>query len=294
MIAKMEIADSFSHKKTLLRCGSHIIDFSVPKIMGILNITPDSFFRGSRCSDADKIIARTHQMLSDGVDIIDIGAYSSRPNASPLSEDEELSRLLPALKLIKTHFPFALISVDTFRANIVQRIVADFGAIIVNDISCGEADKKMLTTVAKFNLPYVAMHMRGTPQNMQQQTIYPNGIITEVIYYLSQRLELLFSLGIADVIIDPGFGFAKTTEQSFEMLANLSKFNFFQLPLLIGISRKSMISKTLDIASENALNGTTALHMWALQQGANVLRVHDVKEAAESIKIYQRIKQYQS
>ncbi|MGL5912797.1 MAG: dihydropteroate synthase [Bacteroidales bacterium] len=289
----MEIEGGFSHKKMLLRYESRLIDFSSPKIMGILNLTPDSFYSDSRCTSADSIVVRMHQMLIAGADIIDVGAYSSRPNASEVSVSEELQRLLPALEIIKKHFPSTIISVDTFRAEVVRSVVENFGTVIVNDISCGEADTEMFATVAKYSLPYIAMHMRGTPQNMQQKTDYENGVTQEVIHYLSNRMQTLFAYGIADVIIDPGFGFAKTKEQSFEVLAHLQEFNFFQLPLLVGVSRKSMISQTLNVSSQDALNGTTAVHMWALQHGADILRVHDVKAAVESVKIYQQIKQYQ-
>ncbi|MGL4956670.1 MAG: dihydropteroate synthase [Bacteroidales bacterium] len=289
----MEIEGGFSHKKMLLRYESRLIDFSSPKIMGILNLTPDSFYSDSRCTSADSIVVRMHQMLIAGADIIDVGAYSSRPNASEVSVSEELQRLLPALEIIKKHFPSTIISVDTFRAEVVRSVVENFGTVIVNDISCGEADTEMFATVAKYSLPYIAMHMRGTPQNMQQKTDYENGVTQEVIHYLSNRVQTLFAYGIADVIIDPGFGFAKTKEQSFEVLAHLQEFNFFQLPLLVGVSRKSMISQTLNVSSQDALNGTTAVHMWALQHGADILRVHDVKAAVESVKIYQQIKQYQ-
>ncbi|MGL4908370.1 MAG: dihydropteroate synthase [Bacteroidales bacterium] len=289
----MEIEGGFSHKKMLLRYESRLIDFSSPKIMGILNLTPDSFYSDSRCTSANSIVVRMHQMLIAGADIIDVGAYSSRPNASEVSVSEELQRLLPALEIIKKHFPSTIISVDTFRAEVVRSVVENFGTVIVNDISCGEADTEMFATVAKYSLPYIAMHMRGTPQNMQQKTDYENGVTQEVIHYLSNRVQTLFAYGIADVIIDPGFGFAKTKEQSFEVLAHLQEFNFFQLPLLVGVSRKSMISQTLNVSSQDALNGTTAVHMWALQHGADILRVHDVKAAVESVKIYQQIKQYQ-
>ncbi|MDR2938092.1 MAG: dihydropteroate synthase [Prevotellaceae bacterium] len=278
----MEEKPHFLHKKTMLRCGDCLLSLASPVVMGILNVTPDSFYANSRTTGADAIAARAHQILSEGAAIIDVGAYSSRPNAADVSPEEELRRLDFALNIICKKFPQAIISIDTFRAEVVRQVVRNFGAIIVNDIAGGDADEKMHETVAELSLPYIAMHMRGTPQTMQQHTNYAD-VVAEVILSLSQKVNALHALGVADVVVDPGFGFAKTVEQNFELLRRLDEFKIFELPLLAGLSRKSMICRALNVQPSEALNGTTALNALAVERGADILRVHDVKEAVEVI-----------
>ncbi len=280
----MEVKTSFLHKKTVLRCGEQLLDLAKPCVMGILNVTPDSFYAGSRTASADMVAARVHQMLSEGAAIIDLGAYSSRPGAEDVSQGEELRRLCLALEIIRKKFPQTLVSIDTFRSAVVKEVVKQFGAVIVNDISGGDADSDMFPTVAQLGLPYIAMHMRGTPQTMQQHAHYAN-VVGEVTYSLSQKVNALHALGVADVVVDPGFGFAKTVEQGFELLAHLEEFKIFELPLLVGVSRKSMVCRTLGVKPSEALNGTTVLNTLALERGADILRVHDVKAAVEAIKI---------
>lgn len=274
----------FLQKKACLCCGKQLLDLTSPVVMGILNVTPDSFFAGSRAETADAVAVRTYQMLSEGAAIIDVGAYSTRPGASEVSPDEELRRLCPALEVVRSKFPQAVVSIDTFRAEVAREVAAQFGAVIVNDISGGQLDEKMLETVAELSLPYVLMHTRGTPQTMQQQTSYGD-VVGEVVRYLSEKVNVLHSAGVCDVIIDPGFGFAKTVEQNFELLSRLEEFSIFELPLLVGFSRKSMVCQTLSVTPAEALNGTTALNTLALAKGADILRVHDVKAAAEAVKL---------
>lgn len=271
-------------KKVSLRCGDKLLDLTAPVVMGILNVTPDSFFAGSRANAADVVATLTHQMLTEGAAIIDIGAYSTRPGAEKILPKEELRRLCPALEVVRSKFPQAVASIDTFRAEVVREVVAQFGAVIVNDISGGQLDEKMFETVAELGLPYVLMHMRGTPQTMQQETSYGD-LMGEIMRYLLERVNTLHGMGVCDVIVDPGFGFAKTTEQNFEVLSRLEELNIFELPLLVGFSRKSMVCRTLDVMPRDALNGTTALNMLALTKGANILRVHDVGEAVEAVKL---------
>jgi len=280
----MKTESSFLRKKSTLRCGERLLDLSTPLVMGILNVTPDSFYTNSRAVSADLIAARAYQMLSEGAAIIDVGAYSSRPGAENVPQTEELRRLCLALEVICKKFPQAVISIDTFRSGVVREVVKQFGAVLVNDISGGDSDEKMYATVAELGLPYAAMHMRGTPQTMQQQTCYAD-VVGEVIFSLSQKVNALHAAGVADVLVDPGFGFAKTTEQNFELLRRLEEFKIFELPLLVGLSRKSMVCRTLGVTPSDALNGTTALHTAALERGADVLRVHDVRAAVEAVKI---------
>ncbi len=280
----MEAKRSFLHKKTMLRCGEHLLDLSTPLVMGILNITPDSFYANSRATSADVVAARVHRMLSEGAAIIDVGAYSSRPGAADVSQGEELHRLCFALDIIRGKFPQAVVSIDTFRAEVVKEVVKQFGAVMVNDISGGEADEDMYAVVAKLDVPYAAMHMRGTPQTMQQHAQYAN-VAADVIHSLAQKVNTLHAIGVSDVIVDPGFGFAKTIEQNFELLSRLEDFKIFELPLLVGLSRKSMVCRTLGVKASEALNGTTVLNTLALERGADILRVHDVKEAVETVKI---------
>ncbi|MDR3365905.1 MAG: dihydropteroate synthase [Prevotellaceae bacterium] len=285
----MEDSHRFLQKKTQLRCGVQELNLTAPVVMGILNVTPDSFFPGSRAGSADAVAARAHQMLHDGAAIIDVGAYSTRPGAGEVSPAEELRRLCPALEVLRSKFPQAMLSVDTFRAEVVREVVAQLGAVLVNDISGGQLDAKMFETVAELSLPYVLTHTRGTPQTMQQQTDYDD-LMEEVMRYLSEKVNALHAAGVSDVILDPGFGFAKTTAQNFELLMRMEEFKIFELPLLAGLSRKSMVCRTLNVAPSEALNGTTALNMLALAKGADILRVHDVKEAVEAVKLSEAAK----
>ncbi|WCO02445.1 dihydropteroate synthase [Psychroserpens ponticola] len=255
--------------------------------MGILNVTPDSFYDGGRFRNSSAIMRQVDQMLEEGATFIDIGAYSSKPNAEDVSEAEELQRILPIVDLIIRNFPDVLLSIDTFRSKIAKQCV-DAGACLINDISAGHLDKNMLKTVAKLNVPYIMMHMKGTPKTMQQQTNYED-LVKDILFYFSKRIVKARAIGIIDLIIDPGFGFAKTLEQNFELLNKLELLKITDLPILAGMSRKSMIYKTLDTSAEEALNGTTVLNTIALQKGTNILRVHDVKEAIECIKLTQQL-----
>lgn len=259
-----------------------------PQIMGVVNLTPDSFYEGSRVEDHSiHMQGRIKKMIRDGVDILDLGGFSSRPGASEVSVQEEIDRVLPAVEWIAKEFPNIPISVDTFRSEVAKEAVSK-GASIVNDISSGDLDRDMLTTVAVLGVPYISMHMRGNPQTMQNETSY-DGIIQEILYYFAEKLENYKKIGINDAIIDVGFGFAKTVDQNFYLLKNLQQFKTLKNPLLVGVSRKSMIYKTLGVSATEALNGSTALHMYALCQGANLLRVHDVKEAKETIQLYKKL-----
>jgi len=264
-----------------------LIDLSEPKVMGILNITPDSFFDGGKYKDVKSILVQTERMLGEGATFIDIGAYSSRPGAAVVSKDEELLRILSIVELLTTEFPEILLSIDTFRGSVATKCL-EAGATLINDISAGKLDEAMLPTIAKYKVPYIMMHMKGTPQTMQQNTEYCN-LLTEVLHYFSERIEVARALGIHDIVIDPGFGFAKNLEQNYELLQKLDLFQTLNLPILAGLSRKSMIYKTLGTDAQNALNGTTALNMVALSKGANILRVHDVKEAVECVKLHESL-----
>jgi dihydropteroate synthase len=255
--------------------------------MGILNVTPNSFYDGGKHFDERSILNQVGKMLAEGATFIDIGAYSSKPSAEFVSENEETERLVPALKLVLKHFPEALISVDTYRASVAKAGIEN-GACIINDISAGSLDGKMMQTIAGLQVPYIMMHMKGNPQTMQSLTQYEN-ITKEMLFYFSGKIAEARSFGINDLIVDPGFGFAKTLEQNFEVMNDLELFQELELPILIGISRKSMIYKTLETHADSALNGTTVLNTIALQKGANILRVHDVKEAMEAIKLVGRL-----
>ena len=270
-----------------INCKGKLIDLSSPKVMGILNITPDSFYDGGKYSNDTTILKHVELMLNEGTTFIDIGAYSSRPGAAHVSEKEELNRVLPILDLVLKSFPETLISIDTFRSNIAKQTI-EAGAALINDISAGKLDENMLPTVAELHVPYIMMHMKSTPQTMQQNTQYEN-LVKEVLFYFSERTALAKSLGIVDLIIDPGFGFAKTLEQNYELLNNLELFKMIENPLLVGVSRKSMIYKKLGTTANEALNGTTVLNTIALQKGASILRVHDVKEAMETIKLVESL-----
>ncbi|MFB9055337.1 dihydropteroate synthase [Mariniflexile ostreae] len=266
-----------------INCKGQLIDLSSPKVMGILNITPDSFYDGGAYKSEKEILNHVERILNDGATFIDVGAYSSKPNADDVSEHEELHRILPIVELILKHFPDVLLSIDTFRSAVAQNCI-EAGACMINDISAGQLDDNMLQTIAQLHVPYIMMHMRGTPQNMQQHTDYDN-LVKTMIYYFSERIAAATKLGIVDLIIDPGFGFAKTLEQNYNLLNTLELLKIIERPLLIGVSRKSMIYKLLETTANQALNGTTVLNTVALQKGASILRVHDVKEAMECIKL---------
>lgn len=271
-----------------INCKGQLLDLSTPKVMGVLNLTPDSFYDGGKFKNEKEALKQVEKYRIDGMDILDIGAYSSRPGADDISEDEELRRQSSVLKQITKEFTDLVISIDTFRSSVAKESL-DQGAHIINDISAGKLDEQMLEVIAQYQVPYIMMHMRGTPQTMKQLTAYDD-LVKEVVYYFSERLAATKKMGINDVIIDPGFGFAKTTAQDFELLNHLDILQSLDVPILTGISRKSMIYKTLGIDSKQALNGTTALHMVALQNGSSILRVHDVLEAKECITLYQKLK----
>jgi len=265
-----------------------LIDLSKPVVMGILNVTPDSFFDGGQYSTSEQITQRALQIKNEGAAIIDIGAYSSRPGARDISAKEEIERLIPALETVRNVLPDFPISIDTFRSKVVEAVFKHLGGIIVNDISGGELDKEMIHVVGHHKLPYICMHMRGTPQTMQNDTHYEN-LINEIIDYFSFKIRTFHQAGINDVIIDPGFGFSKTIAQNFELLHKLEYLRFLDTPVLVGLSRKSMIWKTLGIEPSEALNGTTALNMVALQKAAKILRVHDVCEAVQTIRLFNEL-----
>lgn len=281
---KMQSKDTFFSRKQIINCNGELLDLSEPKIMGILNITPDSFYDGGKYSHLQDILFHVKKMVADGCDILDIGAYSSRPGAKNISVDEELDRLLPVLEIIRKEFADIIISVDTFRSEVAEKVVKDFNVSIINDISSGDFDEKMFETIAQLQIPYIMMHMQGNPENMQKDPRYDN-VISSIINYFSEKTDKLKLLGINDVIIDPGFGFGKTLEHNFEILKYLDDLKIFELPILVGVSRKSMINKVLEISPNDALNGTTVLNTLALIKGANILRVHDVKEAKETVKL---------
>ena len=272
-----------------LNCAGNLIDLSTPKVMGILNLTPDSFYEGSRFSSNKKLLLHVEKMLQEGATFIDVGGYSSRPGADFVSEEEEHTRVVPAIEQIVKEFPEVLLSIDTFRSGVAKAGV-EAGAVMVNDISGGDLDKKMLPTVAKLQVPYIMMHMRGTPQTMTKFTDYDN-VTRDIVAYFSEKIALTNKLGLNDLVIDPGFGFAKTRQQNFELLNHISHLKILEKPLLVGISRKSMIYKTLKTTPEKALNGTTVLNTVALLKGASILRVHDVKEAVEAIQLVKSITQ---
>ena len=264
-----------------INCKGQLIDLSTPKVMGVLNVTPDSFFDGGVHKNINDVLKHVEHMLNAGATFIDIGAYSSRPNADDVSETEELKRIIPIVNAVIKHFPEALISIDTFRSRIAKETI-NAGAALINDISAGALDENMLKTIAQLHVPYIMMHMRGTPKTMQTLTTYDD-LVKDVIYYFSKRIANAHQLGIKDIIIDPGFGFAKTLDQNYKLLNNLELLNIIDKPILAGVSRKSMIYKKLNTTAQHALNGTTVLNTIALQKGAKILRVHDVKEAIDCI-----------
>ncbi|KAB1067312.1 dihydropteroate synthase [Tamlana haliotis] len=272
-----------------INCKGQLIDLTSPKVMGILNITPDSFYDGGAHKNEKEVLLAVEKMLKAGATFIDVGAYSSRPNADHVSETEELNRIIPIIKSLVKNFPDILLSIDTFRSEVAKQGI-EAGAALINDISAGKLDDNMLQTVADLKVPYIMMHMRGTPKTMQHQTDYSD-LTKEVLFYFSERIAAAKAFGIIDVIVDPGFGFAKTLEQNFELLNKLELFKMTDKPLLIGVSRKSMIYKSLNTTADKALNGTSVLNTVALQKGASILRVHDVKEAVETIKLIEALKQ---
>lgn len=279
--------DTFLNRKQTLNCKGKLVDISKPSVMAILNLTPDSFYQNSRAKNIDDVLSRVEHFLEAGAKFIDLGAYSSRPGAAEVSEEEELERMVPAVKAINQSYPEVLLSVDTFRAKVAEESVYA-GAHLINDIAAGNLDEKMFETVAKLQVPYIMMHMKGTPQNMQDSPAYEN-VTKEVFAYFSEKIKMLQSLGVKDIILDPGFGFAKTLDHNYQLLHEMELLNFFELPLLVGFSRKSMITKVLGIKTEEALNGTTVLNTAALLKGAHILRVHDVKEAVECVELVNRI-----
>ncbi|MGO4771359.1 dihydropteroate synthase [Flavobacterium sp. W22_SRS_FK3] len=271
----------------LINCKGQLIDLSIPKVMGILNVTPNSFFDGGKYKNEAEIISQVQKMLTDGATFIDIGAYSSKPSAEFVSEKNEIERIVPVIELVLKHFPETLLSIDTFRSE-VAKISIENGAAIINDISAGELDDKMFGVIAQYNVPYIMMHMRGNPQTMQSLTKYDD-IAKEMLFYFSEKVQQARRLGINDLILDPGFGFAKTNDQNYEVLQKMELFNSLDLPVLTGVSRKSMIYKTLDNSAQEALNGTTVINTIALTKGAKILRVHDVKEAMECVTLLNKI-----
>lgn len=275
-----------------INVNGQLLDLSVPRVMGILNITPDSFLQESRRQTEEEIAERVRQIVDEGGDMIDIGAYSSRPGAAGVPVAEEMERLRKGLHILRREVPDAIVSVDTFRADVAQMCISEFGVSMINDISGGDLDERMFETISRARIPYIITHMQGNPQTMQQNPQYEN-VLREVMLSLAAKVKRLHELKVNDVILDPGFGFGKSVEHNYELLAHLDEFDVFGLPLLVGMSRKSMIYKKLDITPEDALNGTTALNTIALSKGANILRVHDVKQAVEAVKLWQAVKEYE-
>ena len=271
-----------------INCKGNLIDLSTPKVMGVINLTPDSFYDGGKLTSEKEILLQANKMLQEGATFLDLGAYSSRPGAQFVSEKEEIHRLLPVIKILLNEFPETLLSIDTFRSNVANESIYA-GASLINDISAGTLDDHMFKIIAQHQVPYVMMHMRGTPETMMQNTDYTN-LTKEVIYYFSERIAKARSFGINDLITDPGFGFSKTLDQNYDLFNDLELFRYLNAPLLIGISRKSMIQKKIKTTAADSLNGTTALHAIAIQKGVSILRVHDVKEAFETINLLQNLK----
>ena len=282
--------DTFLYRKSTLNLQGKLVDLAMPTVMGILNITPDSFFKDSRINTLDEALFRVEAFINEGAKFVDIGAYSSRPGAADITVDEELSRLLPFVEAIHKSFPEVNLSIDTFRAKVAKTAI-EAGGHIINDISAGSLDEDMFTTVAALNVPYIIMHMKGTPQNMQEFASYSD-VSIEVSNYFSSKIADLVALGVKDIIIDPGFGFSKTIDQNYELLQHLADLHIFGLPILVGVSRKGMIHKFLKTTAADALNGTSVVNTIALLKGANILRVHDVKEAAECIALVQKMQEH--
>lgn len=282
----MNQMNNLSHRT--INVGGTLLDLSVPRVMGILNVTPDSFYAQSRKRTSVEVEERVRQMLDEGADMIDVGAYSSRPGAPDVTPDEEMARLAVGLEALRRVAPEAVVSVDTFRASVAQRCVQDYGVQIINDISGGELDPKMFDTVASLGVPYVLMHMQGTPQDMQQHPAYDD-LLTDMLRYFAERVHRLHEMGVGDIIIDPGFGFAKTLEHNYTLLHRLADLGVLGLPMLVGVSRKSMIYRLMGTSPAEALNGTTVINTLALERGASILRVHDVREAVEAVRIFNKM-----
>lgn len=272
-----------------INVNGFLLDLSTPCVMGILNVTPDSFYADSRKQTEKEILERANQILTEGAKIIDIGAYSSRPNAKNISSQEEMERLRAGLEIIMKEHPDAIVSVDTFRADVARMCVEEYGVAIINDIAAGEMDADMFRTVAELNVPYIMMHMQGTPQSMQKAPHYDD-LLKEIFLYFSKKVQQLRDLGVKDIVLDPGFGFGKTVQHNYELLAHLEEFHIFDLPVLVGVSRKSMIYQLLETSPQEALNGTTVLDTICLLKGANIIRVHDVREAVETVRIVEAMK----
>lgn len=280
--------DTLFSGKYLIHCRGTLMDLSVPRVMGIVNVTPDSFYAESRLMQEQAIVQQVDRMVWEGADMVDVGGYSSRPGAEHISQEEELHRILPALKKIRMAYPDLIVSVDTFRPGVARIVVEDYEVDIINDISGGQMDHAMFETVADLGVAYMMMHMKGTPQNMKQKAHYQD-MMKEITLYFSSRLDELRRLGVKDIILDPGFGFAKTIEHNYQLLDRLEELKIFGLPLAVGLSRKSMIYKVLDVEPDRALNGTTVLNALALERGAKLLRVHDVKQAREVITLAEKM-----
>ncbi len=276
-------------RPVFINVKGELMDLSTPRVMGILNVTPDSFYSQSRARTEKEIAERARQIMEEGAAIIDIGAYSSRPNAVHITPEEETRRLRAGLQVICREYPEAILSVDTFRADVARMCVEEYGVAIINDIAAGDMDPRMFDTVAELNVPYIMMHMRGTPQSMQDAPHYED-VVKEVFHYFARKTGELFRKGVKDVILDPGFGFGKTVDHNYELLASLQEFEVFELPVLAGVSRKSMITRLLEVPAAEALNGTTVVNTVALLKGVSILRVHDVKEAVEAVRIVEKIK----
>jgi dihydropteroate synthase len=288
MLFENKESEVYTKKKTI-NLGGRLICIDKPMVMGIVNVTPDSFYDGGKYNREKALIERVTKIVEEGADFVDIGGYSTRPGAPQISEEEELQRLLPAVRMVKKYFPDIAVSIDTFRSAIVESVFNETGAFMVNDISGGNFDPKMFETVAGLGVPYILMHIQGTPATMQQNPTYDD-VVQDIIICFSERVKKLRLLGVNDIILDPGFGFGKTMEHNYELLNRLDAFKIFQLPIMTGISRKSMIWKLLDITPDESLNGTTVLNTLALAGGANILRVHDVKEAVEAIFLVEKLK----
>lgn len=282
-------AGKFLKRKNKISIGSEEIDFTIPIVMGIVNVTPDSFYDGGKMEDENVLLAAVEEMVNNGVSIIDVGAVSTKPGSQMVSTKTELERLIPAVQAIRSHFPGVPISIDTFRSWVAVRIIDEIGPIMVNDISGGSLDSKMFETIGRLKVPYILSHIQGTPATMQEDPQYDD-VVKEIGNYFSERVKRLTKLGAEDIIIDPGFGFGKNLDHNYELLNRLDAFKVFQLPVMVGLSRKSMIWKALEITPETALNGTTVANTLALMGGADILRVHDVKEAIEVVKIFCEIK----
>jgi dihydropteroate synthase len=288
MIENMKQMEMEQGGALLLNINGRLMDLTTPQVMGILNVTPDSFYAGCRTQAEDGIAARARQIIDEGAAIIDIGAYSSRPDAVHIAPEEEMNRLRAGLEIINRNHPDAVVSVDTFRADVAAMCVEEYGVAIINDISAGGMDGRMFETVARLNVPYIMMHMQGTPQDMQKAPHYDD-VVREVFLYFARKVQQLRDLGVKDIVLDPGFGFGKTIEHNYELMARLEEFAIFDLPVLVGVSRKSMITRLLGITPQNALNGTTVLNTIALAKGAAIVRVHDVKEAVEAVRIVNKL-----